>query len=84
MWPSTWRQNRVKTLERPWVWPITKGRMGLINLGVANLILATTVHVQKWRHISPAEQLTCVFTKYVVCGMGGGGGRGRGGYLMAE
>ena len=29
--------NRVKTLEGPWVWPITKGRMGLIDLGVANL-----------------------------------------------
>ena len=27
----------VKTLEGPWVWPITKGRMGLIDLGVANL-----------------------------------------------
>ena len=32
----TWRRNRVKTLEGPWVWPITKGRMGLIDLGVAN------------------------------------------------
>ena len=33
----TWRRNRVKTLEGPWVWSITKGRMGLIDLGVANL-----------------------------------------------
>ena len=29
--------ERVKTLEGHWVWPITKGRMGLIDLGVANL-----------------------------------------------
>ena len=34
---STYRRNGVKTLEGPWVWPITKGRMGLIGLGVTKL-----------------------------------------------
>ena len=34
---SIWRRNRVKTLAGPWVWPISKCRMGVIDLGVAYL-----------------------------------------------